>query len=927
MPEEPPKSRRPDVESKDARWRAEEALRLSEQRYRHFVENAHDIIYSHDLSGNYTSINRAGEQVTGYTREEFLKLNLTDTVAPEYLNTVNEMLRRKLTGEDVPPFEMDLVAKDGRRIAVEANTELLFQDGEILGIQGIARNVTERKRLEDQLRQSQKMEAIGQLAGGVAHDFNNLLTAINGYSSLALRRVDDNDLIKSYLEEVIKAGNRAANLTRQLLAFGRKQMLQPVPINLNDIVVDMNKMLRRLIGEDIQLSAQLEPALYTIKADPGQVEQVLVNLVVNARDAMPKGGQLNIETSNVEYTTKESVISEGSYVALSVTDTGTGMNAETQARVFEPFFTTKEKGKGTGLGLSTVYGIVKQSGGDIRLISSLDQGTTFNVYFPALKGVAATSRQINRERPIQEGSETILLVEDEPVVRALAKEILEKAGYSIIEASQGREALRFWDEHTGQIQLLLTDVRMPGLSGRELADRLMNEKPDLRVVYMSGYAEEAITRLGIVSESSQFLQKPFTPEKLLNAIRLELDGGEKLATSYQGVTADNVEARAIPSPGSRGEPSSNANQHGHARSTTRILLIDDEVEITSLLEDYLTKDGREIRSASSGLEAIELAPEFCPDVVFVDYDMGDLNGIQTVQVLRTLVPNVVPIMLTGVRDPAIATKAIREFVFDFLHKPFDLIELEHSLVRALAYSDAQSRSRRQQDFLSIVSHQLRAPLQAPLRYIGNFLSGTYGVLESQQEDRLKRIAKGLKTQVHLVNNLLDLSYLESERFHIRPRLESLSEVLKDVVDSFEMIAADNGVELLCSAIDAEFLVNIDSEHIKQAVGNLLANAIQHSSSGKSVELGLCQKSDELYLSIRDHGHGIPPPYLQRIFERSFQVPSNEMRKGLGIGLYVASEIAHAHSGRITVESTIGNGSIFTLVLPATEQPSGIHSNE
>ncbi|PYS40033.1 MAG: hypothetical protein DMF71_14135, partial [Acidobacteria bacterium] len=343
------------------RKQSEKALRESEERYRDLVENAHDIIYTHDLDGNYTSINKAGETITGYTVEEALRLNVDQTVAPEYLPKVREMLRRKVAGERVTAYEIEIVAKDGRRIILEVNTKMVYQDGVAVGVQGIARDVTERKQLEDQLRQSQKMEAIGQLAGGVAHDFNNLLTAINGYSSLALQRVDENHSLRGYLEEIKKAGDRAANLTRQLLAFGRKQILQPLPMNLNDVVTDMNKMLRRLIGEDVALTAKLDPSLNRIQADPGQIEQVLVNLVVNARDAMPQGGNLMIETGGVEldqeYASKHVGVVPGKYVVLAVSDTGTGMSEETRERIFDPFFTTKEKGKGTGLGLSTVYGI------------------------------------------------------------------------------------------------------------------------------------------------------------------------------------------------------------------------------------------------------------------------------------------------------------------------------------------------------------------------------------------------------------------------------------------------------------------------------------------------------------------------------------------------------------------------------------------
>ncbi len=509
------------------RKRAEEALRESEERYRDLVENAHDIIYSHDLEGNYTSMNKAGETITGYTVEEALKLNMADTVAPEHLPIVLESMRRKLAGEKVTAYEIDIIAKDGHRATLEVNTKYVIQDGQPVAVQGIARDVTERKLLEEQLRQSQKMEAIGQLAGGVAHDFNNLLTAINGYSSLALQRLDESSSIKPYLEEVKKAGDRAANLTRQLLAFGRKQILQPIPLDLNSIVADLNKMLRRLIGEDIDLNAKLASDLKRIQADPGQIEQVLVNLVVNARDAMPQGGSLTIETASVEldreYAKTHAGVQPGNYVMLAVSDTGTGMSEETRRRIFEPFFTTKEKGKGTGLGLSTVYGIVQQSGGSIWVYSELNRGTSFKVYLPQLEAPVTTRERKSSEEAVPRGSETVLLVEDEEVVRGLAAHILEEAGYNVIKARGGDEAIQLCKKQDGRIDLLLTDVVMPEISGKEVAQRITALLPHLKVLFMSGYTDEAIVHHGVLDSSVEFIQKPFTPLGLSKKVREVLD--------------------------------------------------------------------------------------------------------------------------------------------------------------------------------------------------------------------------------------------------------------------------------------------------------------------------------------------------------------------------------------------------------------------
>ena len=516
------------------RKQAEVELKQSEERYRDLVENARDIIYEHDLEGHYTATNNAGLQLTGYSLAETLELNLMERVAPEYLEKAREMLRLRLAGEIVTAYELEILTKEGDRVPVEVNTRLVYQNGVPVGVQGIARDLTERKHLEEALReseqqqrQSQKLEAIGQLAGGVAHDFNNLLTAINGYSALALRRVGDDHPVTSYLEEIKKAGDRAANLTRQLLAFGRKQLLQPLALNLNNVVGDMIKLLKRLIGEDIELVTKPCVDLKQIKADPGQLEQVLVNLVVNARDAMPRGGTLTIETANTTldaaYASRHVGVTPGEYVLLAISDTGTGMDHDTQSRIFEPFFTTKEKDKGTGLGLSTVYGIVKQSGGNIWVYSELGKGTTFKVYLPLVEEEVTALAETAGRAPIKRGSETVLLVEDESMVRKLASELLAESGYIVLEANGGEAAINLGKEHKAPIDLLITDVVMPKFSGKEVAEQLRAIHPETKVLFMSGYTDEAIVHHGIVDSDIAFIQKPFSERALAQKIRDVLD--------------------------------------------------------------------------------------------------------------------------------------------------------------------------------------------------------------------------------------------------------------------------------------------------------------------------------------------------------------------------------------------------------------------
>lgn len=384
------------------------------------------------------------------------------------------------------------------------------------------------RQRDEQLRQAQKMEAIGNLAGGIAHDFNNLLTVITGYSELVLKKIPETDPQRRKLEEIKKAGDRAAALTQQLLAFSRRQILQPKVVDVNAIISGMASMLQRLVGEDVHVNIALSSELGSVRADPGQLEQVIMNLVVNARDAMPYGGKVTIETANVErapvFSHKSETAAKRPYIMLAVSDTGTGMDETTRARIFEPYFTTKAAGKGTGLGLSTVYGIVKQSDGEILVYSEPGQGATFKVYLPRVDRVATEIGTTPSAESLPIGTETILLVEDEPGVRAFAGEALRMQGYKILEAKHGIEAQLLSAQHPASIHLLLTDVVMPQMNGREVAERLLQQRPGLKVLYMSGYAEQAVINRGIMESGFAFLQKPFTQQALVCRVRDVLDG-------------------------------------------------------------------------------------------------------------------------------------------------------------------------------------------------------------------------------------------------------------------------------------------------------------------------------------------------------------------------------------------------------------------
>ncbi len=642
--------------------RATRSLRESEERYRELFENASDIIYTHDLAGNITSFNKAAERPTGYTIDEALKTNILSVCAPEYVDIVHQVMSRKIAEGGQTRYELEIVGKNGHRIPLEVSTRMIYRGGKPVGVQCIARDITERRRAEEALRASQKMieeiinaipvrvfwkdrnliylgcntefardagftdpkdvigkddyqmgwreqaelyraddrqviesggskflieepqrtsegntitlltskiplrnsngeisgmigtyyditdrkraeaekeklqaqlqqamkmEAVGRLAGGVAHDFNNLLTVIMGYSELLLQKTGKESSGHREVEEIKRAGERAASLTQQLLAFSRKQIIEPKVVRLDLLVADMQAMLTRLIGEDIALQSTTGKSLGSVKVDPGQFQQILMNLVVNARDAMPDGGKIVIETANVDldggYCALHPYIIPGRFVMLSVSDTGHGMSGEVKKHLFEPFFTTKERGRGTGLGLATTYGAVKQSGGSIEVYSEAGIGTTFKIYLPHVEEEASQSVKDDRPQDMRGGSETVLLVEDEDIVRNLCVQILEQLGYKVMQARNGAEAIALAQGYGDRIDLLMTDVVMPGMSGAELATQLVLLRPEMKVLFTSGYTDDAIVRHGILEEGVSFIGKPYTPSALAKKVRGVLD--------------------------------------------------------------------------------------------------------------------------------------------------------------------------------------------------------------------------------------------------------------------------------------------------------------------------------------------------------------------------------------------------------------------
>jgi len=538
---------------------AQENLRRSELNFRSLVTNAPYGICRCDSTGKILDANPAFLELLGHTSPEIIGQHIFGLYPDnDQWFDLADFLR---SSEPFKGLAAEWKRKDGTTTVVRISGNSVANGPEGVVFELFAEDVTERRALEQQLRQSQKMEAVGRLAGGIAHDFNNLLMVISGYSEFLLERLGAEPHLRGPAQEIARAAERASSLTRQLLAFSRKQMLAPRIVNLNDVATENIKMLTRMIGEDIDLVMVPSPNLWPVRADAGQIEQVIMNLAVNARDAMPSGGKLTIETSNValdeDYARFHAPLRPGDYVMIAISDTGAGMDSDTQSHIFEPFFTTKGT-KGTGLGLSTVYGIIKQSGGYIWVYSEVGRGTTFKIYLPRIASTGETAAQVAapgfsnndvRNNNVEPGTETILLVEDEANLRYLARQYLEKQGYKVIEAADGAVAMQIAVAHEKVIHLLLTDVIMPGMNGRELAQRISEIRPNVKILYMSGYTENVIGHNGMLDAGVRLLQKPFNLRDLKSKVREVLDATPatpEVEMPMQSAIPRTAQAREIP---------------------------------------------------------------------------------------------------------------------------------------------------------------------------------------------------------------------------------------------------------------------------------------------------------------------------------------------------------------------------------------------
>jgi len=504
----------------------EKTLLENKKKFRELVEEINDVIFRTDENGHFTYVSPVirtfgldPAEMVGRPFKQFVHPNDVDEIANQF---------SKLMSGAIIPFEYRILTKSGKSVWIRTSSKPLFEAGIFKGIQGVATDISEERSLRNQLYQSQKLESIGQLAGGVAHDFNNMLSIIINYGQELQGELNQSDPLQEAADEIVKAGRRSAELTRQLLAFSRRQTLQPVVLNLNAVIKNLEKMLRRLIGEDIVLKTFYDEELEKVRVDPGQIEQVVINIAVNAREAMPRGGKLTIETRNTEFDealvlAHTGNITPGKYVMLSISDNGCGMDQETRKRIFEPFFTTREKGKGTGLGLSTVYGIVKQSSGNIWVYSEPGKGTTFKIYLPQLVADENIYKAVPKKKATAGGAETILLVEDEPSILKMTRRMLEKTGYNVLSAATPSEAMEKAKDHSGAIDMLMTDVVMPEMNGRELAGQIRVLFPGIRLLFMSGYTASVIAHKGILDDGVTFIQKPFSMADLTEKVRDVLD--------------------------------------------------------------------------------------------------------------------------------------------------------------------------------------------------------------------------------------------------------------------------------------------------------------------------------------------------------------------------------------------------------------------
>ncbi len=910
------------------RKQAEEALKESEKKFRELFEESKDVVFISSPKGNYIDINRAGVELFGYSsKEELLKIDIT-----RELYVYSEERERFQTDLEkygfVKDYELPLKKKDGKKLnALITASAVRDEHGAIIAYRGIVRDVTNQRNLEGQLLQAQKMEAIGQLSGGIAHDFNNILTAIMGYASLMKSKTKQDAVLQSYVDQVLTASTRARNLTKNLLAFSRRQVMNPRPVNVNEVVTSLERMLIQLIREDIQLKLLVTDENLTIMADSGQIEQILINLVTNARDAMPQGGSLTIETKQVdmdaEYGKKHLFAKEGRYACISVTDTGIGMDEKTKEKIFEPFFTTKEIGRGTGLGLSIVYGIIKQHNGNINVYSEPGLGTTFRIYFPMIESKPEEQRPQELPEP-KGGTETLLLAEDDADVRNLTRTILAEAGYTVLEAVDGEDAIKVFAEHQDAIRLVLLDVIMPKKNGKEVHNWIRKTRPGAKVLFMSGYSADIIFKKGVLEEGLNLITKPATPHELLGKVREVLD---KQSEYEKKIGADGPKVISEPAPPGEGEKEKTAAPVKGKREGS-VLVVDDDPHVLEYVSLLLEESGYAAHVCSNARDALDGLKDTRVDVVLTDIVMPGTSGLELLEAIHASDPEMPVILVTAYADLGKAVESVKKGAYDFIMKPYEPEQLLRALDKAVRYRRLVGLEKEYQNKLeefnkdmetlvaersmNLMALTVADRVRNPATVIG---LACKKIMDKEVSGDLKKYVGFIRAESDkletIVKNFQNLLGSRRSVFGY----EDVNEAVKNVIPLIEKESAAKGVKLLFHFSEQPLKINMQKDLWRIAVQHVLRNAIEATPAGGEVVVTTTAENDKVVLSVADTGNGIPQQELEMIFDPFYSTKAHRY----GMGLPLVKQVVSEHLGEINLTSELGKGTIFRMMFPSRWQ--------
>jgi len=911
------------------RKQAEESLKESEKKFRELFEESKDVVFISSPKGSYIDINRAGVELFGYSsKEELLKIDIAREL---YVNSEErERFQSDLAKYGfVKDYELPLKKKDGEKLNVLITASAVRDEhGEIIAYRGIIRDVTNQRSLEAQLLQAQKMEAIGQLSGGIAHDFNNILTAIMGYASLLKSKTKQDAVLQSYVDQVLTASTRAKNLTKNLLAFSRRQVLNPRPVNVNEIITSLEKMLIQLIREDIQLKTLLTPEDLPIMADSGQIEQILINLVTNARDAMPQGGDLTIETTlcdiSEKYAGQHLFAKQGRHACISITDTGTGMDEKTKGKIFEPFFTTKEVGRGTGLGLSIVYGIIKQHNGSINVYSEPGLGTTFRIYFPVIEAKPDEKRPQELPEP-KGGTETLLLAEDDADVRNLTRTILAEAGYTVLEAVDGEDAIKVFTEHQDAIQLVLLDVIMPKKNGKEVHNWIKKARPGAKVLFMSGYSADVIFKKGVLEEGLNLITKPATPHELLGKVREVLD---KQSEYEKKIGAE--EPKVISEPASSEEREKERTEAPVTKSKREgfVLVVDDDPHVLEYVSLLLEENGYATYICSNARDALDKLKDTRIDVVLTDIVMPGTSGLELLETIHSADPEMPVILVTAYADLSKAVESVKKGAYDFIMKPYEPEQLLRSLDKAVRYRRLVRLEKEYQNKLeefnkdmetlvaersmNLMAQTVADRVRNPATVIG---LACKKIMDKEVSGDLKKYVGFIRAESDkletIVKNFQNLLGSRRSVFGY----EDVNEAVKNVIPLIEKESAAKGVKLVLHLSEQPLKINMQKDLWRIAVQHVLRNAIEATPAGGEVIVTTTAENDKVALSVVDTGNGIPQQELEMIFDPFYSTKAHRY----GMGLPLVKQVVSEHLGEITITSELGRGTLFRMVFPSRWQ--------